>query len=229
MVQFRQTRWELHQMCHIGSCFATNWMINRAAQTASRPFGCGARLTGEWLASRGRGSRWDGDTELDHSDWLCLLRSEQRFPFLVVPQCSRAIPHTNTGGGREKERKKKKKKEGGCCVPRRIAEACSSWQVISAFSSTLLTLIMQLNAALRIPAAAHPHYNTLLPLSPTLSATHSHTHKPQSVSPPPHHDHNLKHPWLKTAFFFFSSGQHRCKGMTMAMLFFFSFQENLQG
>lgn len=99
------------------------------------------------------------------------------------------------------EERKKKKKEGSCCVSRRIAEACSSWQVISAFGSTLLTLIMQLNAALRIPAAAHPHYNTVLPLSPTLSVTHTHTN--QSVSPPPtpFHDHNLKHPRLKTAFF----------------------------
>lgn len=112
-----------------------------------------------------------------------------------LPRCSRAIPRTNT------RREKKKKKEGSCCVSRRIAEACSSWQVISAFGSTLLTLIMQLNAALRIPAAAHPHYNTVLPLSPTLSVTHTHTN--QSVSPPPtpFHDHNLKHPRLKTAFF----------------------------
>ena len=227
MVQFRQTRWELHQMCHIGSCFATNWMINRAAQTASRPFGCGARLTGEWLASRGRGSRWDGDTELDHSDWLCLLRSEQRFPFLVVPQCSRAIPHTNTGGARERE--EKKKKEGGCCVPRRIAEACSSWQVISAFSSTLLTLIMQLNAALRIPAAAHPHYNTLLPLSPTLSATHSHTHKPQSVSLPPPSWPQSQASTVKDSIFLFFLRATPLQRHDHGNAFFFSFQENLQG
>lgn len=96
-----------------------------------------------------------------------------------LPRCSRAIPRTNT------RREKKKKKEGSCCVSRRIAEACSSWQVISAFGSTLLTLIMQLNAALRIPAAAHPHYNTVLPLSPTLSVTHTHTQTRVFLPPPP--------------------------------------------
>lgn len=43
--------------------------------------------------------------------------------------------------------------------------------VIPAFSSTLSTLIMQLNAALRIPAAAYPHSN----ITVSYSLCHTHT------------------------------------------------------
>ena len=69
------------------------------------------------------------------------------------------------------------------------------------------------------------HTTILCCRSLPLSLPHTHTHTNHRVFlPPPHHDHNLKHPRLKTAFFFFSSGQHRCKGMTMAMLFFFLFK-----
>lgn len=80
-----------------------------------------------------------------------------------------------------------------------LQAACSSWQVISAFSSAPLTLIMQLNAALRIPTAAHPHYNTL-PRSPTLSVSVTHTQTRVFLFFSLH-DYILNYPWSKTTFF----------------------------
>lgn len=147
MVQFRQTRWELHQMCHTGSCFATNWMINTAVQPVLRRLAVvRSSVVSDWLWGPREQMR-QGTWSWTKNEWLWLS-----FGFA-------SKNHFHTG-------------DAGCSVSHRIAAACSSWQVISAFSSTLLTLIMQLNAALRIPAAAHPHYNTL-PLSPTPSLSHT--------------------------------------------------------
>lgn len=161
LLQFRQTRWEPHQMCHIGSCFATNWMINRAVQPAVRHLAVvRSSVESDWLweprEQMGRGHRAGPNNR------GCLHGSASKnhfYPRLYL----RVIQHTHTHV---------------------LQAACSSWQVISAFSAAPLTLIMQLNAALWIPTAAHPHYNTL-PRSPTLSVSVTHTHHSVSLFFPP--------------------------------------------
>lgn len=76
MVQFRQTRWELDQMCHIGSCFDTNWMINRAVQPALRHLAVvRSSVESDWLwgprEQMGQGQQsWT--KRLSVSPWFCI-------------------------------------------------------------------------------------------------------------------------------------------------------------
>lgn len=144
-------------MCHIGRCFSTNWMINRAVQPALRHLAVGrSSVKNDWLWGPGEQMRQGHGAGL--KDWVCPLGFPSGYHFhtgLSVPLTEWLHLY----------------KRGYFCIGS-VTPTCSSWDVISAFSSTLLTLIMQLNAALQIPTAAHPHYNTPL-LSPTLCLCHN--------------------------------------------------------
>lgn len=183
-------------MCHTGSCFATNWMINTAVQPVLRRLAVvRSSVESDWL--------WGPREQMRRGGHGAGPKTSDCDSHLVLHQRN----HFHTG-------------DAGCSVSHRIAAACSSWHVISAFSSTLSTLIMQLNAALRIPAAAHPHYNTP-PLSPTLYLSHTHRQTTECFS---------LFPFMTTFSTIHSQRQHSPPpstrvllqgNMTVAMLFFF--------
>lgn len=117
-------------------------LINRGVQPAAETLGCGAGLCGGGGWTRGDEGA-DGDTKLD----LCVPLSLNH-PNVQAPRNREWwLRRLGGGGGR-----------GG-----RGGRLCSSRRVIGAFSSAPSALIMQLNAALQIPAAAQPHYERSYP------------------------------------------------------------------
>lgn len=139
VLQFRRNKTRLWQIGHREGCFLQiGWLS-----------GCCTALSGR----RGYEARyWIKNKQL-RLIWVWVLPSPSHQPLINQS----ILAHRDTQTYRDTHTRALEAAPSHTELQRLVVP------VISASGSTLSTLIMQLNAALRIPAAAHPHYNTAFP------------------------------------------------------------------